>query len=66
MGKHKNAVKGGADAQKGVSPTPSSHWGETGDTGDAVHDLRDDVGFIGGKMIKDGCSFQDALQIDRI
>ena len=24
-------------------PTPSSHGGEAGDTGDAVHNLRDDL-----------------------
>ena len=43
MGKCKNAAKGGAHAQKGASPTPSSHGGEVGDTGNAVHDLRDDM-----------------------
>ena len=43
MGKHKNVTRGGADTQKGASPTPSSHRGEAGDTGNAVHDLRDDV-----------------------
>ena len=42
MVKHKNA-RGGADVQKGTSPTPSSHRGETGDIGNAVNDLRDDV-----------------------
>ena len=43
MGKHKNATRGGADAQKGASPTPSSDRGEAGDKGNAVHHLRDDV-----------------------
>ena len=46
MGKHKKATRGEADAQKGTSPTPSSHGGEASvasDTGDAVHNLRDDV-----------------------
>ena len=40
MWKCKNATRGGADAQKGTSPTPSSHRDEAGD---AVHNLRDDV-----------------------
>ena len=35
--------KGGANAQKSMSPTASSHGGEAGDTGNAVQDLRDDV-----------------------
>ena len=43
MEKHWNATRGGADSQKGTSPTPSSHRGEAGDTGDAVHNLKDDV-----------------------
>ena len=43
MGKHKNDAIGGADAQKGASLTPLSHRGEVGDTGEAVHDVRDDV-----------------------
>ena len=43
MGKCKNATQGGADAQKSTSPTPSSHRGEASDTGNAVHNLRDDV-----------------------
>ena len=40
MGKHNNAAKGGPDT-KGISPIPSSHVGEAGDTGDVVCDLRD-------------------------
>ena len=43
MGKHKNATKGGSDAQKGIFPTLSSHVGNAGYTGDVVHDLRDEV-----------------------
>ena len=43
MGKHKNAAKGGANAQKGASSTLLSQGGEAGDTGDALHNLRDDV-----------------------
>ena len=35
--------KGLSDAQKGISPTPSSCAGEPGETGDVVHDLRDEV-----------------------
>ena len=63
MGKHKNAAKGGTDAQKGTSYTPLSHGGEAGDTGHAVHDLRDDDGFVGGRSITNWHSFQDSLQI---
>ena len=43
MGKHKNATRGGVYAQKGTSLTPSSHRGEANDTGNAVHNLRDDI-----------------------
>ena len=43
MGKCKNATRGGADAQKGTFPIPSSNTGEAGDTGNTAHDLRDDV-----------------------
>ena len=39
MGKHKNATKGGRGVQKGASPTPSSHGGEQGDTGNTANDL---------------------------
>ena len=46
MGKCKKAAKGGADILKGAFPTPSSHGGEADDTGDAVHDLRDDVALL--------------------
>ena len=40
---HKNTAKGRGNAQKGTSLTLLSHGGEAGDTGNAVHDLRDDV-----------------------
>ena len=43
MRKWKNATKEGSDAQKGISPTPSSCAGKAGDTGDVVHDLMDEV-----------------------
>ena len=43
MGKHKNTSKGRSNTQKGVSPTPSSHVGEAGNTGNVGHDLRDEV-----------------------
>ena len=43
MGKQKKAAKGGASTQKGTSLTPLSHGGEADDTGEAVHNLRDDV-----------------------
>ena len=35
--------KGVTNAQEGAFPTQSSHGGEAPDTGNAVHDLRDDV-----------------------
>ena len=43
MGKHKHAPKEGVDAQKDTFPTPSSHRGEAGDTGNAVQDMRDNA-----------------------
>ena len=43
MGRHKNAARGRANAQKGTSATPLYHGGEAGDRGEAAHDLRDDV-----------------------
>ena len=46
MGKHKNARKWRSDAQKSISPTPSSHAGGAGDTGDVFHDLRDEVALL--------------------
>ena len=54
MGKHKNAAKVGAIAQKGVSSTMSSHGGEAGDIGSAVHDLRDDVALLEETLSKMG------------
>ena len=49
-------LPGGADSQKGTSPTPSSYRGEAGDTGYAVHDLRDDVA-----SLEEGLSQMGAL-----
>ena len=46
MGKCKNATQGGPDAQKSTSSTPSSHRGKAGDTGNAVHDQKDDVDLL--------------------
>ena len=46
MGNHRNATKGGSDAKKDIFPTPSSHTGEAGDTGDVVHDLMDEVALL--------------------
>ena len=43
MGKCKNSTRGASDAQKGASPTPSSHRGEAGNKDNAVHNLRDDM-----------------------
>ena len=66
MGKHKNAAKGRATTQKGTSPTLLSHGGEAGDTGKAVHDLRDDVDLLEERISQIGGPLQDALQIDTI
>ena len=56
MGKHKNTTKGGSDAQKGISHTLSSHAGEAGDTGDVVHDLRDEVALLKDVLSQMGTS----------
>ena len=56
MGKHRNATKGGADAQKGISPTPLFHVGETGNTGDVVHDLKDKVASLENTLSQMGTS----------
>ena len=44
----------GEDAQKSVSPTPSSHRSEAGDTGDAVDDLRADVDSLNQRISQMG------------
>ena len=46
--------RGGADAKKSTSPTPSSHGGEAGDTVNAVHNLRDDVALLEEGLSKMG------------
>ena len=56
MGKHKNTTRGDADAQMGVSPTPSYQRGEAGDTDNAVYGLRDDVA-----SLEEGLSQKDTL-----
>ena len=56
MGKCRNATKGESDTQKGISPTPSSHAGEAGDTGDVVHDLRDEVASLEEALSQMGTS----------
>ena len=56
MGKHRNAPKGGCHALKGISPTPLSHAGETGDMGDVVHDLRDAVASLEEALSQMGAS----------
>ena len=56
MGKHKNTTWGRADTQKRASPTPSSHRGEAGDTGDVVQDLRNDVDLLEERMLQKGAS----------
>ena len=54
MGKCTNATQGGAAAQKGISSTPSSHRGKARDTGDAVHDQRDDVHSLEERILQMG------------
>ena len=56
MGKHKNATKGRSNAQKGISPNPSSCVGEAGNTGHIVHDLRDKVVSLEEALLKMGAS----------
>ena len=56
MGKHKKTTKGGSDAQTGISPTPQSHVAEAGDTGDVVHDLRDEVASLEDALSQIGAS----------
>ena len=56
MGKHKNATKEGSNAQKGISPTPSSHVGEADNRGDVVCDLRDEVASLGEALSQMGAS----------
>ena len=58
MGKCKNATKGGSDAQKGTSPFPLSHAGEASDTGDVVHDLRDEVTSLEEALSQMGTSYK--------
>ena len=59
MGKCRNATKGGADAQKGVSPNPpSSCMGEAGDTDDVVCDLRDEKASLEDALSQMGVSFK--------
>ena len=49
----KNTTKGGSDAQKDISPTLSSHVGETGDV---VHDLTDEVASLEDALLQMGAS----------
>ena len=58
MGKHKNATKGGSDAQKGIFPTLSFSAGEACDTSDVVHDLRDEVASLEDTLLHMGTSFK--------
>ena len=51
-----NATKGRVDAQKGVYPTLSSHVGGADDTGDVVHDLRDEVALLDDALSQMGTS----------
>ena len=56
MGKCKNAAKGRADAQKGASPTPSSHGGEVGDTGNTAPDQKEEVASLEESLSQMGAS----------
>ena len=58
MGKCRNATKGGSDAQKGISPTPSSCVGKAGYTGDVICDLRDEVALLEEALSQMGASFK--------
>ena len=44
-------------------PLPSSHAGEAGDTGDVVHDLRDDLASLEEALSQMGTSFQNVLPL---
>ena len=65
MGKCKNTTEGGGGMQNGASPTPSSHWGEQGDTGNTAKDI---IGssIDGGGVLTERHSFQDTLQITQL
>ena len=63
MGRHKNATKGGSDAQKGISPTLSYPVGEAGHTGDVVHDLRDEVASLEDTQLQIGTCSKNALPL---
>ena len=56
MGKCKNATKGGSDAQKSISFTLLSHAGEVDNTGDVVHDFRNEVASLEDVLSQIGAS----------
>ena len=59
--KCKNAVKGGAHAWKGTSPTLSSHGGEVDDTGDTAKDLMEEVASLKEVLLQMGTSSKTPL-----
>ena len=64
MGKCKNTTRGGPDAQKGASPIPSPYRSEASDTGNAVHNLRDDVDLLEVRMSQMGIFSKMPLRLD--
>ena len=56
MRKWRDATKEGADAQKGVSPTLSSHAGEADNKGDVVWNLRDERALLEDALSQMGTS----------
>ena len=56
MENHKNATKGGSDAQRGILPIPSSCEGEAGKTGDVFCDLRTQVASLEDALSQMGTS----------
>ena len=54
MGKHKNAARVGANAQKSASSTLLSHGGEVGDAGEAGYYLRHNVASLEERLSQIG------------
>ena len=54
--------KEGADAQKGASPTPSSHGSEVGDTGDTAPDQMEEVASLEEALSQMGASSKIPFQ----
>ena len=63
MGKHRIAIEGGTSAQKGASPTLSSHGGKAGDTGNTVQDLMEEVSSLEEVLLQMGASSKTPFRI---